>query len=187
MLKILVASTSECHASGFGGSAWSYRGPCSFRPPAIKQCVHVRKSFVARFFACVPGQASWLLRVHRGSIPTVTCPRAHGPTSLKAALLEVQLQDRNLSRSGARRGSGRGLRNRWRGPAAGSLRPRNPPLRRSEITPDFGPKVQLEDRKSFDVACRAPHDWDCSDGVRSCSHDVARRTTLDHSSGIVRC
>ena len=41
---------------------------------------------------------------------------------------------------------GRGLRNRWRAPAAGSLRPQNPPWRRSEITPDFGPKVQLEDR-----------------------------------------
>ena len=64
-------------------------------------------------------------------------------TSIKVRLLMTGLKS---IWSAARQWQG--LRNRWRAPAAGSLRPQNPPWRRSEITPDFGPTVQLEDRKS---------------------------------------
>ena len=45
-----------------------------------------------------------------------------------------------LSRSGSRRGSGRGLRNRWRAPAVGSLRPRNPPLAEKRNYPRYRAK-----------------------------------------------
>ncbi len=56
-----------------------------------------------------------------------------------------------------------------RRPAAGSLRPRNPPLR-SEITPDFGPgpKVQLEDRtgKLLRAGLNSRPDGESMAGVR---------------------
>jgi hypothetical protein len=71
----------------------------------------------------------------------------------------------SAQRSGARRGSGRGLGSRWRAPAAGSLRPQNPPSGEAKLPPISGQKSSLRTVKFIDLLVRRfPNSHSRTDG-----------------------